>query len=81
MIDVEIYGMIFRVKIEVWLRVLLENMLNILMMVFCCCLSSLVSIVVLILGIGIKELIWNIISVLIINSSLCFSLFKLFLVF
>lgn len=81
MIDVEIYGMIFRVKIEVRLRVLLENMLNILMMVFRCCLSSLVSIAVLILGIGIKELIRNIISVSIINSSLRFSSFKLFLVF
>lgn len=70
--------MMFSVKIDVCLRVLLENMLNIFMMVFFCCLNNLVSIVVLILGIGIKELVWNIKSVLIMKNKCDFSLFKLF---
>lgn len=57
-IEVEMYGIIFSVNIEVCLSVLLLNMLNILIMVFFCCLKKLVSIVVLILGIGMNEFRW-----------------------
>lgn len=47
------YGIMFKVRMDVCLSVLLENMLNIFIMVFFCCLNKLVSIVGLMLGIGI----------------------------
>lgn len=53
MIDVEMYGMMFSVKMLKWCRVLFENMLNMFMMLlFCVCMS--VSMVLgLMFGIGI----------------------------
>lgn len=58
MIDVEMYGMIFSVKIVKWESVLFENMLNMFRMLFVWFWNSLVSWFGLMFGMGMCVLMW-----------------------